>query len=98
MLDDSNLNIIVGFILPMLLIVGSVYWTIKISYSKRFIPAIMLILLAIFVFLLPLIFASFDVMEGDFGIAITSIYFSIALLFGSLVNLIVIFTLKRSRT
>jgi hypothetical protein len=98
MLDDSNLNIIVGFILPMLLIVGSVYWTIKISYSKRFTPAIMLILLAIFVFLLPLLLTSFDVMEGDFSIAITGIYFSIALVFGSLVNLIVIFTLKGSRT
>jgi hypothetical protein len=67
----------------------------KVPYSKRFIPTIMLILLAILVYLVPSILASFDVIGGGFGTAIISVYFSISLMFSSLVNLIVILTLKR---
>ena len=95
MLDTSMFNIIVGILLPLLLIIASVYWTMKIAYSKRFTPTISLVLLAILVFLVPPILASFDVIGGGFGIAIISVYFSISLVFGSLINLIVIFTIMK---
>ena len=94
-MDTSIENVTFGFLLPILLIMGSVYWTLKISYSKRFTPTIILVLLAILVFLIPLILAFFDVVGGGFGTAFLSLYLSIAFVFGSLVNLIVIFTIKK---
>ncbi|TDL32883.1 hypothetical protein E2R51_09470 [Jeotgalibacillus sp. S-D1] len=86
---------VVEFLLPLLLIIASVYWTMKVPYSKRFLPIVILILLAILVFIVPLILASLDVISGGFGIAIISIYFSVSLVVGTLVNLIVVFTIKK---
>lgn len=73
----------------------SAYWTMKVSYSKKFLPTITLIILAISVFLIPLLFASFNVIKGGFSIGIISVYFSISLMFGVLINLIVILTIKK---
>ncbi|MBP3953120.1 hypothetical protein [Bacillus suaedae] len=94
-MDTSMTTIIVGLLIPFILIVASVYWTMKINYSKRFTPIIMLVLLAILVFLVPAILASFGIIGGGFGIAIISVYFSVSLVLGTLVNLIVVFTIKK---
>jgi hypothetical protein len=75
-LDKSLVNIIAGFFLPIFIILAFVYWTIEVSYQKRFLPAITLVFLAGLVFFFPLILASLDVIDGGFGVATLSIYFS----------------------
>jgi hypothetical protein len=96
-MDTSILNFIFGFLLPLLLIIASVYWTMKVPYSKRFLPIFILILLAVLVFLVPGILASFDVIGGGFGIAMTSVYYALTLVFGVLVNFIVVVTVKKNQ-
>ncbi|MGM0851385.1 MAG: hypothetical protein ACQEWI_02050 [Bacillota bacterium] len=96
-MDTSLLNVIVGFFLPLFIIIAFVYWTIKVPYSKRFIPTIILMFLAILVFFVPLILASLDVIGGGFGIAIRSIYFSGFLGVGILVNIIVAAFIKKDK-
>ena len=85
-MSTSVLNIIFSFILPLSIIIASVYWTIKINYSKRYIPTLMLIVLAILVFFLPFLLAEIEVVEKGFGPAIQSIYYSGFLGLGVLVN------------
>ncbi len=90
-------NVLIAFLLPLFIILASVYWTIKVHYSKKFLPTIMLIVLAILVFIIPLLLAFFHVIGGGFSIGILSVYFSFTLLFGSLVNFIVILAIKKNK-
>ncbi|MGD7043030.1 hypothetical protein [Jeotgalibacillus proteolyticus] len=96
-MEYSFSNIFFGFVLPILIITIFVFWTIKISYTNRFLPSITLFFLSIFVFLLPTILAYFEVIKGSMGfaVAIMSIYYSVALLIGVVVNLVVLFTIKK---
>ncbi|TXC92909.1 hypothetical protein FS935_01575 [Metabacillus litoralis] len=94
-MDTSILNIFISFLLPLIIIVASVYWTMKISYSKKFLPTIILIVLAILVFILPLLLAFFNVIDGGFSVGIISVYFSFSLIFGCLINFIVILAIKK---
>jgi hypothetical protein len=96
-LDSSLLNIIVGFLIPLFIIIAFVYWTIKVPFSKRFIPTVILMFLAILVFFVPVILANLDVIDGGFGIAIQSIYFSGFLGVGIFVNSIVAAFIKKDK-
>ncbi|NQD67871.1 hypothetical protein HP456_18345 [Bacillus haikouensis] len=96
-MDNSLVNISAGFFLPIFIILAFVYWTIKVPYQKRFLPAIMLVFLAGFVFFVPLILASLDVIGGGFGIAILSIYFSVFLGTGVVVNICVAALIKKEK-
>ncbi|MBM7578601.1 hypothetical protein [Jeotgalibacillus terrae] len=95
-MSTSVLNLIFSFILPLSIIVISIYWTMRISYSKRYIPILTLILLAILAFFLPLLLSAIDVIEKGFGPAIQSIYYSGFLGLGVLVNVIVVTTIKKN--
>ncbi|WP_273129657.1 hypothetical protein [Bacillus weihaiensis] len=95
-MSTSVLNLIFSFILPLSIIVGSVYWTIRISYSKRYIPTLTLIFLAILAFFLPLLLSAIDVIEEGFAPAMQGIYYSGFLGFGVLVNVIVVTTIKKN--
>lgn len=94
-MTDSMLNIITGFLLPALLISGSIYWTIKIRYSKRYLPTIINFILMILVIVVPLFLVSIDVIKADFGPMILSMYYTFALAVAVAGNLIVIFVIKR---
>jgi hypothetical protein len=96
-LDKSLVNIIAGFFLPIFIILAFVYWTIEVSYQKRFLPAIMLVFLAGLVFFFPLILASLDVIGRGFGIATLSIYFSGFLGAGVVVNICVAALIKKEK-
>ncbi|RKL65148.1 hypothetical protein CR203_22040 [Salipaludibacillus neizhouensis] len=93
---DRLLDFTFVILLPSLVTIAFVYWTMKVCYSKRFIPTIMQTLLAILVFFVPIILVSFDVINGGFGPAIMSIVLFSSLILGSFVNLIVIFTIKKN--
>jgi hypothetical protein len=96
-LSTSVLNFIVGFILPLSIVAASVYWTIRISYSERFIPTLTLMFLVILAFFLPFLLATLDVIEKGFGAGILSIYFSGFLGLGVLVNVIVATSIKKNK-
>ncbi|TYS14118.1 hypothetical protein FZC78_19945 [Rossellomorea vietnamensis] len=96
-MSTSVLNLIFSFILPRSIIIASAYWTIGIRYSKRFIPTLTLILLAILAFFLPFFLAEADVIEKGFGSAIQGIYYSGFLGLGVLVNVIVLTFIKKNK-
>jgi hypothetical protein len=96
-LSTSVLNLIFSFILPLVIIIASAYWTIRIRYSKRYIPTLTLILLAISAFFLPFFLAEVDVIEKGFGPAIQGIYYSGFLGLGVLVNVIVLTCIKKDK-
>jgi predicted tellurium resistance membrane protein TerC len=89
--------VIFSFILPLSIIIASVYWTIRVSYSKRYIPTLTLLLLAILVFFRTFLLAEVDVIEKGFGPAIQSIYYSGFLGLGVLVNVIVVNCIKKNK-
>ncbi|MGD7023715.1 hypothetical protein ACQCVK_14030 [Rossellomorea vietnamensis] len=96
-MSTSVLNLIFSFILPLVIIIGSVYWTIRIRYSKRYIPTFTLILLAISAFFLTFFLAGVDVIEKGFGPAIQGIYYSGFLGLGVLVNVFVVVIIKKNK-
>lgn len=96
-MSTSVLNLIFSFILPLVIIIASVYWTIRIRYSKRFIPTLTLILLAISAFFLPFFLAGVDVIDKGFGPAIQGIYYSGFLGLGVLVNVLVLTYIQKKR-
>ncbi|WP_041061671.1 hypothetical protein [Jeotgalibacillus campisalis] len=89
--DYSFSSIFFGFLLPILLITASVFWTIKTAYKNRFVPIITLFFLSIIIFLLPAVLAYFEIITGSMGfaVAILSVYYSIALLIGIALNVMV---------
>jgi Ca2+/Na+ antiporter len=93
----SILNLIGGFILPLSIVIPFVFWTIKITYSKRFIPTIVLMFLAILTFFIPFILANLDVMDGGIGTGILSIYLSGFIGLGIVANIIVATTIKKDK-
>jgi hypothetical protein len=95
--NTSVFNLIGGFILPLSIVITFVYWTIKITYSKRFIPTIALMFLAIITFFIPFILANLDVIDGGIGTGILSIYFSGFLGLGILANIIVAISIKKDK-
>ncbi|CAN7269506.1 hypothetical protein [Rossellomorea sp. LjRoot5] len=96
-MNTSVLNFLAGFIFPLFIVVAFVYWTIKISYQKRFIPTLTVIFLAILAFFLPFLLATLDVIDKGFGAGILSIYFSGFLGLGVLVNIIVATSIKKKK-
>ncbi|TFD94374.1 hypothetical protein [Jeotgalibacillus sp. R-1-5s-1] len=96
-MSSSVLNLIFSFILPLSLIIASVYWTIRISYSKRYIPSLLLMFLAILVFFLLFSLAEMDIIEKGFGTAVQSIYYSGFLGLGVLVNVFVVIFIKKNK-
>ena len=91
------LNFFFAFLLPLIMIVSFVYWTLKIRYTRRFLPTIMLILLAILILFVPSLLVSKDVLDGGFEIAIQSVYFSISLGVGTVVNIIVAIFIRKNK-
>jgi hypothetical protein len=88
-------NIIIVISLELLFSIAFIYWTVNISYSKRFIPTIILLLLAISVFVIPQILSHFDVIKMGLSLAVIVVFFSIPLALGLIVNLIVALFIKR---
>jgi hypothetical protein len=66
----------------------------KITYSKRFIPAITLLFLAILTSFIPFVLADLDWMDGGIGTGVLSIYFLCFLGLGILANIIVAISIK----
>jgi Ca2+/Na+ antiporter len=93
----SIINLIGGFILPLFIVITFVFWTLKITYSKRYRPTIVLLFLAIFTFFIPFILANLDVMDGGIGTGILSIYLSGFLGLGIVANIIVATTIKKDK-
>ena len=93
----SVLNLMGGFILPLSIVITFVIWTIKITYSKRFIPTIVLMFLAILTFFIPFILANLDVIDGGIGTGILSIYLSGFLGLGIVANIIVAISIKQDK-
>lgn len=87
------LNFFFAFLLPLIMIVGFVYWTLKIRYTRRFLPTIILVFLAVLIVFVPALL----VLKSGFGIAIQSIYFSGYLSLGILVNIIVAIFVKKNK-
>jgi hypothetical protein len=89
------MNLLLGYVLPLLVIVLFAYWTLKVNYPKRFVPAILLILLAVLCLLIPSIAASSGVTQGGFGVAVAGIYYSAFLGIGVLISLMIAIFIKK---
>jgi hypothetical protein len=90
------MNLLLGYILPLLVIAFFSYWTIKIKYRRRFFPAILLLLLAVLCFLIPTITASTGVIQGGFGVAVAGIYYSLFLGIGVLISVMIAIFIKKA--
>ncbi|XXM70784.1 hypothetical protein ACQ0QQ_13790 [Lysinibacillus sphaericus] len=94
-MNTSYLNLFGAFILPLSILFVFVNCTMKIFYSKRFIPAIALLIFAVLIFFIPFILVELDGMERDIGTGVLSVYFSGFLGLGVLANIIVAMSIKR---
>ena len=96
-MNISIINLIGGFLLPLSIVITFIFWTLRITYSKRFIPTIALLFLAILTFFIPFILANLDVIDGGIGTGILSIYLSGFLGLGIVANIIVATTIKKDK-
>jgi hypothetical protein len=94
-MKTSILNFFGAFILPLSFVLIFINCTMKITYSKRFIPAIALLAFAVLTFFIPFILVEFDGMDKGIGTGVLSIYFSGFLVLGVLANIIVAMSIKR---
>jgi hypothetical protein len=93
--EVRQMNVLFSFVLPLAVITFFAYWTMKISYSNRFIPSIVLALLAVIMTIVPPLAASSSENEWGFGAAIAGVYYSMFFGVGVLVSLIFAIFIKK---
>jgi hypothetical protein len=83
---------------PIIVIAASIFWTMKLSYSRRLIPPVALAVLAAAVFLAPYILEWINGSERNLETVLLTIYITLTLMLSSVLSLITALFVKKKKT
>ncbi|USK31928.1 hypothetical protein LIT25_14890 [Bacillus sp. F19] len=81
--------------LPLIIIAASLFWTMKMPFTKRFVPPVTLALLAAAVFAAPYILEGADISVRDLDSVLLTLYFTLTLMLSSVLSLITALFIKK---
>lgn len=85
---DEGILTIIYYLIPIIITVICIYFTLKLSYSRRFLPSLLLIVLAVVLFFIGQFVRPFNNPDTNFEFALSFIYFGVTLVVGGVIALI----------
>lgn len=85
---DEGILTIFYYLIPIIITVICIYFTIKLSYSNRFLPSVLLIILAVVLFFVGQFVRPFNNPDTNFEFGLTFIYLGVTLVVGGVIALI----------
>ncbi|MGM0922667.1 MAG: hypothetical protein ACQEWW_15850 [Bacillota bacterium] len=81
--------------LPLIIIAASLFWTMKMPFTKRFVPPVTLAISAAAVFVAPYFLDWANVSERNLESILITIYLTLTLMLSSVLSLIIALFLKK---
>ncbi|MDR0139486.1 hypothetical protein RFW18_17155 [Metabacillus idriensis] len=97
-MDSILLTNLIRIGVPIIVIAASIFWTMKMSYTRRLIPPVALAILAAAVFLAPYILEWMNGSDRDFETVLLTIYITLTLMLSSVLSLITSLFVKKKET
>lgn len=97
-MDSNLLTNLIRIGLPIIIIGASIFWTMKIPYTRRLIPPVTLAILAAAVFAAPYVLEWINVSDRDLESVLLTIYITLTLMLSSVLSLITALFVKKKET